>query len=275
MSKKIEYKLSNGDTIWLLQKHVDALAKLDGSRLLSVIFDDRDLRRITNPAALFVALAVAIDAGKLRDEDASDFDDAFCYSDTPQGDRFWRGFQRLLAGSIDDAKDCFERISSAVSYKSGSVTINNPWGNVPQAQQYDYLTPSASTESILPITGATTMTISNTVAANKTAATVAVKIKAGQALNIAAIAAIKKTGAVPMMLRGYLDSPFAPLVVANLVNTAAQMSGNAKAQQAADLMMVSAALTVTDLINVDAIINSLFEGNAGLNELFNKATTAE
>lgn len=275
MSKKIEYKLSNGDTIWLVQKHLDALAELDGSRLLSVIFEDHDLRRITNPAALFVALAVAIDAGHLRSESPDDFDDAFCYRDTPQGDHFWRGFQHLLSGRLTDAMGCFDDTDEAVNYTGGKVTITDPWGTY--LEGYDYLTPTSKPTTTEPTTtGIKTMSLATaTVLANKTAATAAVKIKAGQALNTAAIAAVKKSKAVPMMVRGYLDSPFAPLVVANLANAAAQYSGNAKAQKAADLMMIAAAVTAADLIDVDGIINGLFEGNKSLSTLFDKATAEE
>ena len=100
------------------------------------------------------------------------------------------------------------------------------------------------------------------VASNKAAGTVAARLKAGSVLNTAAISAIKKSKVVPMMLRGYLDSPFAPLVVANLAMFATTYTTNPKAKQAAQLMMDAAALTLANQVDIESIVASLIENPA-------------
>ena len=123
--------------------------------------------------------------------------------------------------------------------------------------------PTPSQPIVKPQTENQTMTkVTAVVASNKQAVTTAAKIKAGNVLNAATIAAIKKSKAVPMMLRGYLDSPFAPLVVANLALMASTYTTNPKAKQAVQLMMDSAALTVANQIDIEGIVASLIDNPA-------------
>lgn len=102
-------------------------------------------------------------------------------------------------------------------------------------------------------------TMSNLITSNQTALTQAAQIKVGATLNAAAIAALKKSKAVPMMLRGYLDTPFAPIVIANLANLASNYTANQKAKKAVDLMMLSAAVQLTTLVDLEGMVAALID----------------
>lgn len=124
----------------------------------------------------------------------------------------------------------------------------------PRPQQVETQIKQTETEEMSKVTAV--------VASNKAAGTVAARLKAGSVLNTAAISAIKKSKVVPMMLRGYLDSPFAPLVVANLAMFATTYTTNPKAKQAAQLMMDAAALTLANQVDIESIVASLIENPA-------------
>lgn len=97
----------------------------------------------------------------------------------------------------------------------------------------------------------------------KTATFSAATLQAGKALNIAAIKAAKAKA--PMMVRGYLDHPAAPAVLAlALVSLSEFLPDNptkAKIVKAADLMLVSAMVDGADkFLNVEALIDQVFNG---------------
>lgn len=97
----------------------------------------------------------------------------------------------------------------------------------------------------------------------KTATFSAATLQAGKALNIAVIKAAKAKA--PMMVRGYLDHPAAPALMAlALVSLSEFLPENptkAKIVKAADLMLVSAMVDGADkFLNVEAMIDQVFNG---------------
>lgn len=113
-------------------------------------------------------------------------------------------------------------------------------------------------------TGVQKMTkITAIVSRAKTATFSAATLQAGKALNIAAIKAAKAKA--PMLVRGYLDHPAAPAVLAlALVSLSEFLPDNptkAKIVKAADLMLVSAMVDGADkFLNVEALIDQVFNG---------------
>lgn len=104
-----------------------------------------------------------------------------------------------------------------------------------------------------------TIMTTSIVATNKAAAVTAAKLKAGSVLNATAIAALKKSGAVPMMARGYLDHPLAAVLIANLAGYAAAYTGNQKAKQASELMLQAAMLSVMNTVDIEGFVSSIIE----------------
>lgn len=113
-------------------------------------------------------------------------------------------------------------------------------------------------------TGEEKMTKINAIVSRaKTATFSAATLQAGKALNIAVIKAAKAKA--PMMVRGYLDHPAAPAVLAlALVSLSEFLPDNptkAKIVKAADLMLVSAMVDGADkFLNVEAMIDQVFNG---------------
>lgn len=95
---------------------------------------------------------------------------------------------------------------------------------------------------------------------NKTAAVLAAKLVAGKAINKKLVKLIKPK--LPMMLRGYAESPFASLVAANAVGVALKHYAptNPKAMQIADLMLNAAALELLESFNIEEMLDGLLKG---------------
>lgn len=91
----------------------------------------------------------------------------------------------------------------------------------------------------------------------------AATLQAGKALNIAVVKAAKAKA--PMMVRGYLDHPAAPAVMAlALVSLSEFLPDNptkAKIVKAADLMLVSAMVDGADkFLNLESLLDQVFNG---------------
>lgn len=91
----------------------------------------------------------------------------------------------------------------------------------------------------------------------------AATLQAGKALNIAVVKAAKAKA--PMMVRGYLDHPAAPAVLAlALVSLSEFLPENptkAKIVKAADLMLVSAMVDGADkFLNLESLLDQVFNG---------------
>lgn len=102
-------------------------------------------------------------------------------------------------------------------------------------------------------------TLKTTANKNVQSVAYATQIKLGQFANKSAVKFIK--GKVPMMARGYVETPLGSLVVANLVQVAVNQFApdNKKAVVVADAMLNAAMLEAADLINIDAIVESVFD----------------
>jgi len=95
---------------------------------------------------------------------------------------------------------------------------------------------------------------------NKAAAFTAAEIKAGQIINKQAISLIKPK--LPMMVRGYADSPVASVVLANVVALGLKhyAAGNKKLEKISELMIAGAAFDSIDALNIDGIVNDFIAG---------------
>lgn len=100
--------------------------------------------------------------------------------------------------------------------------------------------------------------IKTTVEQNKEAALVAAKMEAGRILNKQIIKQIKSH--VPVLLRGYLDTPLAPVILANATALLGNHTGNAKVQKISELMLLAAADTTVQSFNLDKIIDNALAG---------------
>lgn len=93
---------------------------------------------------------------------------------------------------------------------------------------------------------------------NKQAAIIAGKMEAGRILNKQVLKQIKPH--VPMFVRGYLDTPLAPVVVANLVAAVGNHTQNKRVQQVSELMLLAAADATVQSFNLDKIIDDVLAG---------------
>lgn len=94
-----------------------------------------------------------------------------------------------------------------------------------------------------------------TVEQNKEVAIIAAKMEAGRVLNKQVIKQIKPH--VPMLLRGYLDTPLAPVILANAAAMLGNHTENKRVQKVAELMLLAAADTTVQSFNLDKIIDDV------------------
>lgn len=93
---------------------------------------------------------------------------------------------------------------------------------------------------------------------NKKAAIIAGKMEAGRILNKQVLKQIKPH--IPMFVRGYLDTPLAPVIVANLVAAIGNHTQNKKVQQVSELLLLAAADATVQSFNLDKIIDDVLAG---------------
>lgn len=93
---------------------------------------------------------------------------------------------------------------------------------------------------------------------NKKAAIIAGKMEAGRILNKQVLKQIKPH--IPMFVRGYLDTPLAPVIVANLVAAVGNHTQNKKVQQVSELLLLAAADATVQSFNLDKIIDDVLAG---------------
>lgn len=132
------------------------------------------------------------------------------------------------------------------------------------------LAPTATTQQVSQPsqTGVSEMTQAQTkvtaiVARAKNATMTAASLQAGKALNAAALKAAKAKA--PLMLRGYLDHPVAPAVIAIGLVSATEFipagPSRDKIAKAADLMLTAAIAEGADkYLNVEKMIDQVFSG---------------
>ena len=101
-------------------------------------------------------------------------------------------------------------------------------------------------------------TAKQTVAQNKEAAIIASKMEAGRILNKQVLKQAAKH--VPFWAKGYLDSPLAPIIIANAAAMLGNHTGNTKVQKLSELMLLAAADTTVQSFNLDKIIDDALAG---------------
>lgn len=98
----------------------------------------------------------------------------------------------------------------------------------------------------------------NTLEQNKQAAIIAAKVDAGRIINKQVIKQLKPH--VPMLLRGYLDTPLAPVIAANVVAMIGNHTDNSKVKKVGELMLLGAADATVQSFNLDKIIDDVLAG---------------
>ena len=98
----------------------------------------------------------------------------------------------------------------------------------------------------------------NTLEQNKQAAIIAAKVDAGRIINKQVIKQLKPH--VPMLLRGYLDTPLAPVIAANVVAMIGNHTDNSKVKKVSELMLLGAADATVQSLNLDKIIDDVLAG---------------
>ena len=83
-------------------------------------------------------------------------------------------------------------------------------------------------------------------------------MEAGRVINKQVIKQAAKH--VPFWAKGYLDTPLAPVVLANAVAMLGNHTGNAKVQKVAELMLLAAADVTVQSFNLDKIIDDVLSG---------------
>jgi hypothetical protein len=265
--------------IWLSPEHHSNLTKIvaRGGDLFNKLIIERDLKAL-DPADFYAALAMSGGHFANDSDRVGNIDGLGGWSRTEQNHGFWEALNQLLTTGRSSFEShwaelggAFDVPESVCPFSASDVEDKSspdhgfrfkPLQYVP----YDYRTdptpaPTATQAAGAAATQSTTgvSKMSTIIATNKTALIAAAQLKAGSALNAAVVAALKKSGAVPMMLRGYLDSPLASVVVANVVNVAAGYTTNAKVKQAAQLMLQSAAVDVVNLVDIEGMISKLID----------------
>jgi len=98
------------------------------------------------------------------------------------------------------------------------------------------------------------------VAANKSAAGTAASVTIGNIINTRVVKIV--TPKLPMMVRGYAETPMGKAVVANLVATSIVhfMPTNEKAMLAANAMVQAAMLEFTASFNFEQMVNEMLDG---------------
>lgn len=123
---------------------------------------------------------------------------------------------------------------------------------------------------------ATVKTISTTSAellsTNKDNVKLVAQVTAGKAINTKVIKMIKPK--VPVMLRGYLDTPMAAPIVSNVIAFAIKhYTDNTNAHAVADMMLQASAFQLADSLNIDLFLEELLDGIPDIEKLTSKSKT--
>lgn len=157
---------------------------------------------------------------------------------TPQGDDYWREIHDKLSptNNVSTDEETFKKYAAIVTTTSSELT---------QLKKETFMSKLKSTAV-------------TTIEQNKEAALVAAKMEAGRVLNKQIIKQLKSH--VPLLLRGYLDTPLAPVILANTTALVGNHTGNARVQKISELMLLAAADTTVQSFNLDKIIDDALAG---------------
>lgn len=152
--------------------------------------------------------------------------------------------------------DALELVPQTYEQKSIEQIKANKSKKEPVAQQEPIKSKSIKKEeTFMSKLKATALT---TVDQNKEAAIIAAKMEAGRVINKQVIKQAAKH--VPFWAKGYLDTPLAPVVLANAVAMLGNHTGNAKVQKVSELMLLAAADVTVQSFNLDKIIDDVLSG---------------
>ena len=163
------------------------------------------------------------------------------WESTPEGDVFWRVIHKQLS-STDKVSMCMDTFKEYASK------------DVPHALETKQ-TKTTKKETFMSKLKTTTL---NTLEQNKQAAIIAAKVDAGRIINKQVIKQLKPH--VPMLLRGYLDTPLAPVIAANVVAMIGNHTDNSKVKKVSELMLLGAADATVQSFNLDKIIDDVLAG---------------
>ena len=160
---------------------------------------------------------------------------------TPEGDKYWREIYKTMS-SKNKVSMCMDTFKD---YASNDV----------QHPLETKQTKSTKKETFMSKLKTTTL---NTLEQNKQAAIIAAKVDAGRIINKQVIKQLKPH--VPMLLRGYLDTPLAPVIAANVVAMIGNHTDNSKVKKVSELMLLGAADATVQSFNLDKIIDDVLAG---------------
>ena len=163
------------------------------------------------------------------------------WESTPEGDIFWRVIHKQLS-STDKVSMCMDTFKE---YASKDI----------QHSLETKQTKTTKKETFMSKLKTTTL---NTLEQNKQAAIIAAKVDAGRIINKQVIKQLKPH--VPMLLRGYLDTPLAPVIAANVVAMIGNHTDNSKVKKVSELMLLGAADATVQSFNLDKIIDDVLAG---------------
>lgn len=163
------------------------------------------------------------------------------WESTPEGDKFWREIHKGLSAK-DEVSMCMDTFKE---YASKDVQ------HALETKQ----TKTTKKETFMSKLKTTTL---NTLEQNKQAAIIAAKVDAGRIINKQVIKQLKPH--VPMLLRGYLDTPLAPVIAANVVAMIGNHTDNSKVKKVSELMLLGAADATVQSFNLDKIIDDVLAG---------------
>lgn len=163
------------------------------------------------------------------------------WENTPEGDVFWRVIHKQLS-STDKVSMCMDTFKD---YASKDI----------QPALETKQTKTTKKETFMSKLKTTTL---STLEQNKQAAIIAAKVDAGRIINKQVIKQLKPH--VPMLLRGYLDTPLAPVIAANVVAMIGNHTDNSKVKKVSELMLLGAADATVQSFNLDKIIDDVLAG---------------
>lgn len=167
---------------------------------------------------------------------------------TPEGDEYWRPIWRKVSetAKVSMCMDTFKDYASKDVQHALEKTIK---------KETEEKTKTIKKETFMSKLKTTTL---NTLEQNKQAAIIAAKVDAGRIINKQVIKQLKPH--VPMLLRGYLDTPLAPVIAANVVAMIGNHTDNSKVKKVSELMLLGAADATVQSFNLDKIIDDVLAG---------------
>ena len=179
--------------------------------------------------------------------------DTFYWEEAEEGYTFWSKIQDRVSG-----------IKATATYSTFTKYANMAIPEeVEEIKEQLSSTKEPKTKPIQTKTESTFMsklktTTLNTLEQNKQAAIIAAKVDAGRIINKQVIKQLKPH--VPMLLRGYLDTPLAPVIAANVVAMIGNHTDNSKVKKVSELMLLGAADATVQSFNLDKIIDDVLAG---------------